>query len=967
MKSAKEKSGIIVFGLLVLLLTGNLSGTVNPLSANPAPTDNLYKIYVQSPQEAAVLSALGTDAVMKISDGYLVMASADNERIFEENSLRYELIAAGISRNELALDIRHDDSNEGKYPLIYEEDGVRLYRADARELSALGEIPGLAPLPAQSLPVIYKDIPEIRGISPKIEYNLDSLKDLIEYDSLQSYLERMQAFYRRVAGTDSMFAARDWAAGKFAEFGYDSIYLDHFVEYISGSYRDCYNVVAVKPGSLYPDVQIVVGAHFDAVTVSPGADDNGSGSAAVLEIARVLKNVETEMTYVFILFDAEEWGLYGSYHYAGNAFANDDNILFMMNMDMIAHYQNDGDAYSSYGSGDDSYFAQMWIALADSLTGINITGHLGTSGGGSDFYPFHQYGYNTAYAHEYIFSTVYHSVHDSIAYCNLDYMTRMVKTTFATVLAAAAENAPSPRLILSHPSGAPEIFYPNQAATIQVLIEGYGGGTLVPGTVELHYSTNSGAYQSAGMADMGGGIFETTIPGAPCYTRLDYYISAEEATVGPCYDTDPSEPNPAAFATGMTTVFEDDFENVMGWSVSGDADVGRWIRRMPYVTTEGGPSKDYDNSGYCYVTDNPIYSDVDAGTTMLTSPAIDLSTGDAVIEYARWYSNSSGAAPYSDTFKVFISNDNGASWTIVEQVGPVTEASGGWYVNRFWAGDFIEPSTTVRLRFNASDQGSNSVIEAGVDAVRIHSYNCGLPLQITTASVPDWTAGLPYTQTLAASGGYGAYSWADKNNDLSGTGLTLSSDGQLSGTPSTTGEISFIAVVSDEVEQVSEKQFTFMSNDYPGIVTAAIPNAIINESFSFQLLSSGGTGMITWTDKNNDLSGTGFVLSSGGLLSGQSADTMTIDFTAVITDAVNAAAEKPFTFKVTLPYICGDADHSGAVNILDVTYIISYLYKGGPAPIPPQSGDADDSGSVNILDVTYLISYLYKGGPIPDC
>lgn len=64
-------------------------------------------------------------------------------------------------------------------------------------------------------------------------------------------------------------------------------------------------------------------------------------------------------------------------------------------------------------------------------------------------------------------------------------------------------------------------------------------------------------------------------------------------------------------------------------------------------------------------------------------------------------------------------------------------------------------------------------------------------------------------------------------------------------------------------------------------------------------------------------------------------------------------------------YLNGDADGSGGINILDVTYIINYLYKGGPAPDPEMAGDANCSQTINILDVTYLINYLYKGGPAP--
>lgn len=66
-------------------------------------------------------------------------------------------------------------------------------------------------------------------------------------------------------------------------------------------------------------------------------------------------------------------------------------------------------------------------------------------------------------------------------------------------------------------------------------------------------------------------------------------------------------------------------------------------------------------------------------------------------------------------------------------------------------------------------------------------------------------------------------------------------------------------------------------------------------------------------------------------------------------------------------YVCGDADGSGTVNLLDITYLISYLYKGGPAPEPLESADVDDNGLVNMLDITYLINFLYKGGPEPVC
>ncbi|MCX6829681.1 MAG: PKD domain-containing protein [candidate division Zixibacteria bacterium] len=65
---------------------------------------------------------------------------------------------------------------------------------------------------------------------------------------------------------------------------------------------------------------------------------------------------------------------------------------------------------------------------------------------------------------------------------------------------------------------------------------------------------------------------------------------------------------------------------------------------------------------------------------------------------------------------------------------------------------------------------------------------------------------------------------------------------------------------------------------------------------------------------------------------------------------------------------CGDINNSGLINIQDISYLINYLYKGGPSPVPVwQAADVNHSGNLNLQDVTYLINHLYKGGPAPVC
>ena len=64
---------------------------------------------------------------------------------------------------------------------------------------------------------------------------------------------------------------------------------------------------------------------------------------------------------------------------------------------------------------------------------------------------------------------------------------------------------------------------------------------------------------------------------------------------------------------------------------------------------------------------------------------------------------------------------------------------------------------------------------------------------------------------------------------------------------------------------------------------------------------------------------------------------------------------------------CGDVNADGSFNLLDVTFLISYLYKQGTAPEPLEKCDVNSSGSINLLDITHIIAFLYKGGADPVC
>lgn len=99
-------------------------------------------------------------------------------------------------------------------------------------------------------------------------------------------------------------------------------------------FADGINIVAQRPGKIPTTGTIIVAAHYDTVPDSPGADDNASGVATLLEIARIFSNLSTPQTLKLVFFDAEEIGLRGSLAFTADK-ANLANLNGVVVMDMI--------------------------------------------------------------------------------------------------------------------------------------------------------------------------------------------------------------------------------------------------------------------------------------------------------------------------------------------------------------------------------------------------------------------------------------------------------------------------------------------------------------------------------------------------------------------------------------------------------------------------------------------------------
>jgi len=203
----------------------------------------------------------------------------------------------------------------------------------------------------QTYPKVPKDNPEINNM----------LKE-VSITNLKSYIQWLQDMGCRDAQGEAVIEAQNWLVSTFQSFGLD-VRIHHFpcnYSYIGrctealcqGDTLRAGNVYAVQVGTEFPEEYIVISAHFDQPD-SPGADDNASGIAGVLEIARILSQYSFKRSIMYIAFNAEEYGMVGSRDFTKLCALNDMNILCCFNLDMIGFFPEGVGALTMYAGASD--------------------------------------------------------------------------------------------------------------------------------------------------------------------------------------------------------------------------------------------------------------------------------------------------------------------------------------------------------------------------------------------------------------------------------------------------------------------------------------------------------------------------------------------------------------------------------------------------------------------------------------
>lgn len=215
--------------------------------------------------------------------------------------------------------------------------------------------------------------------------------------------------------------------------------VDSFTSQAIPQYNHGANVTARKPGTDQPNYLCILCAHYDAEPSVPGADDNASGTAVVLEAARILSRYQTRYTIVFAFWDEEELGIYGSEYFATKIPASNDSVVGVINMDMLGYDSNDDGKMDIHtidvGRSTSLADTLVYIIRKYQLALSPIVYNPGTYDSDHASFWTHQYS-AVVFSEAYYggdFNPHYHTVQDKIDYFNPKFFLNCSKLGIATI------------------------------------------------------------------------------------------------------------------------------------------------------------------------------------------------------------------------------------------------------------------------------------------------------------------------------------------------------------------------------------------------------------------------------------------------------------------------------------------------------------------------------------------------------
>jgi Peptidase family M28 len=287
------------------------------------------------------------------------------------------------------------------------------------------------------------------------EVSISSIVDQVNSTKLKKWVDDLSSFHTRHTKTEYIEKVAYWLKNELQSVCKGRVYFDNFTQIDQRTSYNLKNVICNQEGGSTADDHnnhlILISAHYDSRMQdinqtnarAPGADDNASGVAAVLELARVLSKVDLKSNIQFVLFSGEEQGQWGSRNYAKHLHDNNNiKIDLLINLDMIGYPpQGSNKVAIEYDLGNRvlvndrySYVVAEFIKHI-ALEYTNLEAVL-ASLGKSDYTPFESFGYTVIGIHDEgsELNPNYHSSSDTPDTLDIGYLSSTTKLVLATIL-----------------------------------------------------------------------------------------------------------------------------------------------------------------------------------------------------------------------------------------------------------------------------------------------------------------------------------------------------------------------------------------------------------------------------------------------------------------------------------------------------------------------------------------------------
>lgn len=283
----------------------------------------------------------------------------------------------------------------------------------------------------------YPSLPPEKKIIERRENEvIRQIVNEVSLQSLRNFVQSLQDFTTRYATTPNCDAAAESIFNYFQSLGLET----KFQPFAFRTTNTSRNIIAELRGKTYPEDIVIICAHYDSTSnlapaIAPGADDDGSGTAAVMEAARILSKYPLDFSVRFIAFSAEELGLYGSKAYASEARNRNEKIIGVINLDMISYADSLPEDFDIIVNPASQWLAEKVSLSSEAYALLSIRKIIKSSYPYSDHSPFWDKGYPALCGIEDdpLKNPYYHKVTDTVDTLNFEFFTSSTKAGLATL------------------------------------------------------------------------------------------------------------------------------------------------------------------------------------------------------------------------------------------------------------------------------------------------------------------------------------------------------------------------------------------------------------------------------------------------------------------------------------------------------------------------------------------------------